>query len=329
MKVAVDRFLAGHRKRQFVSTLTTILSGAFTWLVDNKRKFKPVALSLSLLLFSGGLFLSLRASPDILEHVEIGPFLVIVLVTAPAALAISAADFLLLARLAGVRVNFWQAVETTIYTRAANMLPVPGSMAVRMATLKGRGATFKRSGGLMFLFTAIWGGAGFCFSAVWLSVAGVPEFALLFAAIGIAILAACTVVVRRADLELRMVMAAAGLRFTLVALEAFTLMMAVRAIGVDAEYQQTAILVVASFLAGLMQIGIGVREALLAVLAPLAGIDAATGFLAGVAARIGGMTVLAISATIILIAQRGMPKSDVAVVRNGLAMNTKKAGGGE
>lgn len=268
------------------------------WAQKHRRALKLVALLAALTLFFGGLYLSLRANPELLTQVRFGPLLAILVLTAPMSVAISAADFQLLARLSGVSVKFWLAVETTIYTRAANMLPIPGSMAVRMAVLKGRGATFKRSGGLMFIFTAIWGGAGFCYSAAWLSFQAPLFYALSFGAVGALILAACVMVVRRIGVDVMSISKVAGLRFALIALEAFTLMLAVRALGVDVAYQQTAILVVASFLASLTQAAIGVREAIIAAIAPLAGIDPATGFLAGAAARVMGMTFLGIGAAV-------------------------------
>jgi len=275
-----------------VSILSRYASHVFAWASENKRKLKPIAMFAALLLFCVGLFLSLRVSPDILGRIDIGPLLVILLITLPVGLMINAVDFQVMARLSGVTVKFWSAAEIVLYSRAASLLPIPGNFAVRMTALKAQGATFKRSGGLMFLFTAIWGGLGFCFSAIWLAFQAPLFLTVAFAATGLALLSACFWFVHRTKLELRAVLTAAVLRFALIALEAVTLMMAVRAIGVDAQYHQTAILVVAPFLAGIVPAGFGVRETLIAMLAPIAGIDPATGFLAGAAARVTGMTFL-------------------------------------
>ncbi len=276
-----------------VSTLSRYAGHAFAWVSKNKLKLKPIAMLAALSLFCVGLFLSLRFSPDILGRIEIGPLLVILLITLPVGLMINAADFQVMAHLSGVTVKFRSAVEIVLYSRAASLLPIPGSFAVRMTVLKAKGATFKRSGGLMFLFTAIWGGIGFCFSAAWLTFQAPLFLTVAFATIGLALLSACYWFVHRTKMELHSVLTAAVLRFALIALEAITLMMAVRAIGVDAQYHQTAILVVAPFLAGIVPAGFGVRETLIALLAPIAGIDPATGFLAGVAARVSGMAFLA------------------------------------
>lgn len=280
-------------------TLLHLQTGsAIAWLSLHRAMLKRLGLGVALCLFAGGLFLSLRANPDILGHLRAGPLLIIFSVTLPAGMALSALDFQVLARLSGATIGFWSAVQVNIYSRAANMLPIPGSIAVRMAVLKGHGTAFHRSGGLILLMTAIWGGIGFCFSAAWLAIQAPPALAGAFAAIGIAILTACAVVAHRKRLDWPLLSQAAGLRFALVVVEALALMLALRAIGVDAGYHQTAILVVASFMAGIVPAGIGVRETLIALLAPIAGIDPATGFLAATAARITGMTFLAICATI-------------------------------
>ena len=276
-----------------VTALSAYGDRVFRWGTKHKHRLKPIALFAALILFCGGLFLSLRASPDILQRMRLGPLLVILLGVVPVGLAISAMDFQILARLSQVKVRFWPAVEVTIYTRAANMLPIPGSLAVRMAVLRERGATLRRSGGLMFLLTAIWGGVGFCFSAAWLAFQAPPVLAISFAFIGIAILASCCVAVRRFKLDPTLVSFSAGLRLGFIALDALVLMIAVRAIGVDAAYHQTAILVVSSFIASIVPAGLGVRETIVAFLAPIAGIDAATGFLAAAVVRFMGMGSLA------------------------------------
>ena len=275
------------------------------WFSRHKKRVKSIGLVVALALFCGGLIISLQASPDIWARIRIGPLLAILLVATPVGLAINAMDFQVLARLSGVHVRFWPAVEIAIYTRAANMLPIPGSMAVRMAALKGRGATFKRSGGLIFLLTVIWGGVGFCFSGAWLAVQAPLVFSASFTAIGVAMLAGCCVAVRRFRLDPFIVSQATGLRFLAIALDALVLMVAVWAVGADAAYHQTAILVVSSFVASIAPAGLGVRETIIAILSPIAGIDPATGFLAGAAVRFASMAFLAACSLALVVANRG------------------------
>ncbi len=303
------------RKRNVVglngwkTTISTYGGQVFRWVTAHKGQLKPIAMLAALTLFCVGLFLSLRASPDILQRIQIGPLLIIILGTLPAGLALSAMDFQAMARLSDVKVRFWSAAEVVLYSRAASLLPVPGSFAVRMTVLKAQGATFKRSGGLMFLFTALWGGIGFCFSAAWLSFQAPLLLTAVFLAVGLGILVVCCWFVRKSKFDWRIASRAAMLRFGLIALEALTLMFAVQSVGVNVEYYQTAILVVAPFLAGVVPAGIGVRETIIAALSPIAGIDPVAGFLAATAARLSGMAFLVVCALSAFIIRRVIGES--------------------
>ncbi|MDX1422338.1 MAG: hypothetical protein R3322_04310 [Kiloniellales bacterium] len=274
------------------------------WCSLNRDGLRRVGLIAALALFAGGLFLSIRANPDVLGQLSVAPLLVLLCVALPIGLALSAADFQVMGAMSSCRVGFWPAVRICLYSRAANMLPIPGSLAVRMGALKVHGVTFRRSGGLIILFTLIWGGIGFCFSALWLALQAPWELSAIFGLIGLAILAGCTYFAHRTGLSLPLFLAAAVYRFGLVVVEAYALMMGIHAIGAAAEYQQAAILVVASFLSSVVPAGIGVRETLIAILSPMAGIDPATGFLAATTTRIVGMAFLALLTAISYAASR-------------------------
>ncbi|MBK0400383.1 hypothetical protein H0I76_14375 [Limibaculum sp. M0105] len=267
---------------------------ALAWLSARRARLNRIALAVALAIFVGGLVLSLRSSPDILEQARLMPLLGLVLLTLPMGLAINALDFQVMARMCGARVGFWPALMISVYSRAANMLPIPGSMAVRMGVLKTHGVTFRRGGGLIVLFTLIFGGVGFCYSASWLAVQAPPALAAGFGALGVALLGTSAALAHRAQLPWRMVGAVTLFRLGLVAVDALSLMIALGAVGVDVDYRQTAILVVAGFLSGAVPAGIGVREAVVAILAPIAGIDPAAGFLAASASRVTAMAFLAV-----------------------------------
>jgi hypothetical protein len=187
-----------------------------------KDRLRPIALVLALLLFCAGLFLSLRATPDLLTRINLAPLVLVFLVTIPVTIMASAIDFIFLARLSGVRVGLLPAIEVTLYTRAANMLPIPGSIAVRMAVLKTHGATFKKSGALMFLLTAIWGALGFCYSAAWLAGQAPSYLTILFALIGGLVLCGCAAAVIAMRLDRSLVAGSAAMRGVMIIIEGFS-----------------------------------------------------------------------------------------------------------
>jgi hypothetical protein len=285
-------------------------ASARDWLSRYRERMKPVLMFLALALFCGGLYLSLHARPDMLNALQLRPLLLIFFLSLPAGMVVSAFDFQLLARLSDAKVPFWRAGEIVVFTRAANMLPIPGSFAVRMAALKVRGVTLLRSGKLMLVFTIIWAGMGFAFSAFWLAMQTLWLPAFFFGAIGGAFLWGASYSGTRLSIAPADLLKIALLRFALVALDAFSLLFALQALSLDVSYQQTAILVAAGFVSFLVPAGIGVRETAIAILSPLAGIDPASGFLAASLSRITGMTFLALCASASLLASRALRKRD-------------------
>ena len=285
-------------------THESLFAQLYVWLEGNRKRFKKIALGLALTLFCSGLFFSLRAHPDIFRNLSLAPVLLIFFLSLPAGIAASAVDFQTLARLTGVKVAFFRAVEIVIFTRAANMLPVPGSFAVRMGALKMEGVNLKHSGKLMVVFTLVWAGIGFGYSAVWLSMQAPLLWTFVATGLGVTFFGAAVFGAYVLSFPWEMFARVTLLRFALVALDALSLMFAFQAIGVGAGYEQTAILVAAGFMSCLVPAGIGVREAAIAAISPAAGIDPGAGFLAATVSRLTGMAFLALGALVAALASQ-------------------------
>ena len=298
--------MSGARARMAEALSRLVEAGERTvdWARARRRRIRPVALGIALALFFGGLVLSVAARPETLVRVDPLPLLLVAFGTLPLSLLLGALDFRLMARLAGVQVGYAVAIETVLYSRALNLLPVPGSLTVRLAVLKGSGATLARAGGLSLLFTAVWAGLGLCFSAIFLS-SHAPWLAGGFAVVGTGLLAICALAGRTRGVGGQAFLAISALRLGFVVIEATTLLLGLRALGVSADFGQSAILVAASSITTLFPAGIGVRETLVAALAPLAGIPAAVGFLAAAALRGVGLAFLAICAGVMLLQKQG------------------------
>jgi hypothetical protein len=67
-------------------------------------------------------------------------------------------------RMTGRSVGWLSAMDVTIYGSAANMLPLPGGVLVRIAAMKAHGTAFRR-GGTLIMFGALWGAAA-CLSLI-------------------------------------------------------------------------------------------------------------------------------------------------------------------
>ena len=56
------------------------------------------------------------------------------------------------------------ALEVTIYTSAANMLPIPGGVITRLGGMRARGVGMKQGSWMVLLFAGVWAGAAFLLS---------------------------------------------------------------------------------------------------------------------------------------------------------------------
>ena len=229
------------------------------------------------------------------------PLVALALIAAPASLLLKAAEFIVAARIAGQRPGPRLAMETAVVSSAANLLPLPGSLLVTVKALSDGGAGY---------------GGAVAASAVpgiaWLGITGVVGGSALViegaAAVGLIVLI-CGLVAfvgagavfhstspsnGRPALVLAILLvetgwlAVSGLRFTLAA----------AVIGVDLTLPQALALSVAGAITvaiGFFPGGLGVREALIAALSPLIGLDLETGVLLGAVDRVVWLGFLALA----------------------------------
>ena len=229
------------------------------------------------------------------------PLAALALIAAPASLLLKAAEFIVAARIAGQWPGPRLAMETAVVSSAANLLPLPGSLLVTVKALSDGGAGY---------------GGAVAASAVpgiaWLGITGVVGGSALViegaAAVGLIVLIGGLVAFvgagavfhstgpsnGRPALVLAILLvetgwlAVSGLRFTLAA----------AVIGVDLTLPQALALSVAGAITvaiGFFPGGLGVREALIAALSPLIGLDLETGVLLGAVDRVVWLGFLALA----------------------------------
>ena len=232
------------------------------------------------------------------------------LIAAPASLLLKAAEFIVAARIAGQQPGPRLAMETAVVSSAANLLPLPGSLLVTVKALADGGAGY---------------GGAVAASAVpgiaWLGITGVVGGSALViegaAAVGLIVLIGGLVAFvgagavfhstgpsnGRPALVLAILLvetgwlAVSGLRFTLAA----------AVIGVDLTLPQALALSVAGAITvaiGFFPGGLGVREALIAALSPLIGLDLETGVLLGAVDRVVWLGFLALAGAGLALSQQ-------------------------
>lgn len=257
-----------------------------------------------------GAVLAARSLPEDLDEFSWWPLVLIALLTFPS-MVLNAHEYALSARVSGVSVSFWAALRIALYGTAANLLPIPGASLVRIHAIR-------RSGGGLGRAAGVTAAVGVCWLAVSLLLAGfllVPRGLLSLPFIGSGVVAMLLVWVflrRAADASaarhhlVRLVLIEVGF----VAAGALRLGAALVALGEPASLATSFTLGVSSAIAaatGFIPGGLGLREALVAALGPMVGVEASTAFLAAVIERIVSLAVVAVVAAIVLNLRVGRP----------------------
>jgi hypothetical protein len=257
--------------------------------------------------------LGLRAVPDGAIELRPWPFAVLALVVVPLANVANALEFGVATRIGGQRVTGREALEVSVLSSAANLLPLPGAALVRVRAMRRGGSTYRRALWVTVLVGGAWLATSLVAAGGLLVVRGGsdvgvgPAGAVL--ATGLGLLAACAVATRslsgRPD-HARLTAALVAVELLAVGVAAARYLLVLHGLGLAAGIGQVVALTVAGVLAsalGFVPGGLGLREGLAAVIAGLVGLPAATGVLAAAVDRLVGLPVLAVLA--LAIAVRG------------------------
>ena len=245
-----------------------------------------------------GIYLSYRVQPDVLSNLNWGPFALVALVGVPMIVVLNTLEFQLSARLLERRFSFSQAAEVTIIGSVANMLPLPGGTMVRVAALKAAGAGLGQSTAATFLVFGLWVGIAFVYSGLWIFWLGITTFnlGLMFLAIGAAALGVCVFHSLQLSKNKTVVAQLTAVKLGLVVVDALRIFGCLLALGHVVSFPQASVLAVSSVMGAAVSIvpaGLGIREGVAAMLAPIVALTAASAFLAASLNRIIGLSMMA------------------------------------
>lgn len=279
-------------------------------LLDKRAQPLPGRLRVALLVGAGVAVIAAtmwawESSEIAADDIEWLPIAVAFLVAAPASLLLKALEFRVAAGVAGQTPSTRRSLDVAVISSAANLLPLPGSLLVTVRSLSEDGTTYGKAisasavPGLTWLaITGLVGGAAIGIEgSVWLGT--IVVLGGLTAGIGAAALFRTTApAAGRAALAAGIVAVEAGW----LAISALRLGLAVSALGVSIEPTQAVALSVAGALTvaiGFFPGGLGIREALIAGLAPIIGLPFDTGVLLGSLDRIVWLAFLALAALVL------------------------------
>lgn len=290
------------------SRLLEIAETAIDGVSRYRRQIRIFALWLSAPLFLGTLLLSLHTNPTIFSDLYWPALIALLVLSLPAGVLLGAVDFKLLALCSGTNFTYRSCLETVLVSNAANLLPIPGSLAVRIGALQARGVPLTVSGGISLLFSAAWLSTGLLFAGATLLFSVRPPVALSLLLAGFVGLWVSTWLGMTKSIAWRLMLRVLAIRAGFVICDAASLALAFHSLQVNVSYSESLVLSLSSSLSSLVPAGVGVKETLAAGLGVLIGVGGSAAFLASALQRIAGFVVLSAGSLVILLIERALPK---------------------
>jgi hypothetical protein len=274
-----------------------------------ERARSPWLLVLAVVAFIAFTVLAIRALPPIDKPIRWELIVIAGLVFVPLITVLNAFEFRLMARFAHHHPPMLEVLQVTILGSAANLLPVPGAVVVRLANLRKAGVKVTRGLNLTAIIGITWVGAACTLGGI-VQLFSHTAFGVTVLAIGVGLLGiALVMLVRAVDDGTRIAGALELLAIEsgFVILQAFRLFLIGSALRFNVSYAQSTTLVIAAVSAaaiGFLPAGLGAREAIAAALAPIVGFPAAVGLVITAVDRAVNLVVLSVFAGAITVATR-------------------------
>ena len=218
---------------------------------------------------------------------------------------VNAAEFHQLAKFSGAHISSRLSFMTTLHSTLVNQLPIPGSIAVRVAVMKRNGASIRAMGLGTTVVAGLYLSVNLIVIGTALLMTGTILLGVVSALVGLGGFNLSVLLGARRKLErfFRWVVNVAVIEVILVVVSAGRLYLVLWALGYSAGLMTAVVLTVASAVAvavGVLPVGLGVREGLMAVLAPLVSLSAVATTTAAIFERTFRLAVVAL---LLLVAQ--------------------------
>jgi hypothetical protein len=256
---------------------------------------------LALALFVGGLAVAIPNLDVSLAELAIGPLLLVAVVLTPLTIVANAAELRVMADATqdpGRRLGWLEAIRVVVLATAANVLPIPGAALVRIQALRTRGATAAAATGINLAGAGAWIGTGLIAAGVALLGVGGwrAVLALVVGIVACVVAGIVTVRVARPGRWRRSFAMLLVVELLATVVHGVRLLAVLAALQVSLGLVESLVIAVSAPLsaaAGIFPSGIGLAEALAALLGPLVGVAAAAALTATALNRVIGLVVTA------------------------------------
>ncbi|HEX7235717.1 MAG TPA: hypothetical protein VF405_02075, partial [Gammaproteobacteria bacterium] len=224
-------------------------------------------------------------------------FLLLSALAIPIAILVNAAETKLSATLAGTNLGWLQATHIGLVSSAANILPLPGGPLVRIGALKRAGASLLQGGVATTLIAAI--GVGLAFTSAGAATVGAhPSVGMSCLAVGAVATGACAIALFRLRRSWALVAMVLVMKSVGIALGLLRMYWALASLGFVVSFTALfafAVSDVAGSVVSIVPAGLGINEAVAALMAPLVAVPSTLAFLAVAINRVIALAVLAVA----------------------------------
>lgn len=237
-------------------------------------------------------FLNLSELPEL----NAWPLLLLATVGVPANILLGARRFQVSADVINAHYSFRASVGITLTSMAANILPLPGGVAIRLLALKRNSSTYSQAAGVTGVTALLWLATAAVVAAValWLLNAG-NMLTVLFLVAGVFCTVTSLIWLVAMGARYSQLGELVAVQFAMVLLDAARLWLAALGLGFSIAFERIAVLTmssVASAAVGFAPGGLGVRELAAAGLAPLVDVSPAVAFLVTGVDRLIGLVLI-------------------------------------
>jgi uncharacterized membrane protein YbhN (UPF0104 family) len=278
-------------------------------LTARQRKGNPWMLVFALTLFVAFTVIAFRALPPIEQPIRWELILISGLVCVPLITLLNSLEYRVMAHFADHHPPALEILQVSIMGSAANLLPVPGAVVVRLANLRKGGVRVGRGLNLTAIIGMTWIGSAWLLGGI-ANVWDHPGFGTVAVAVGFSLMTVSLILLARSlepGTRLTGCAELLAIEVGFVTMQALRLFLVASALRFDVSFAQTSALVIAVVSAaaiGFLPGGLGAREGIAALLSPIVGIPAAVGLVITAVDRAINLSVLSVFAVVVTLVAR-------------------------
>ena len=219
---------------------------------------------------------------DEVGEFSIYPLLISFFVLVPAMIIANSIEFRAQGEMVSAELPLWECIKTTVNASIANILPIPGSVLVRIERLS-RHTSAKKAAGTTFVAGVSWVGTSFVAGSLGLLLLGYLKFFILSASLGSSLVVVGFLGFRQYKVKSSVFFRLVLSELLLVVFSTANFVLVCKSIGFDVEVSRSIVINMSGPIAssvGIFPSGIGVAEGVASGLGEIVGVPVEIGFLA-------------------------------------------------